>query len=159
MLAAMQMLLILIMSWLTINFGLPAAGEPPRVAFASQKEMAQVRHDRLARSGPGRALIAAGQTQPPDSYGNVHAVYDAPNRTIYLPEGWSADSPADVSLLVHEMAHHLQHSGQTIFACPAERERQAYEAQARWLELYGTSLSDEFGIDAATVLALSVCTH
>lgn len=146
----MQMLLAVLMAWLVAATGLPPAEQPPRVAFASAEQMAAVRHDRLAPGGSGRA---------PVSFSAVHAIYDDQSKTIYLPSGWSAASPADVSLLVHELTHHLQHSADQKFACAAARERQAYKAQARWLELFGTSLSDEFGIDAATVLALSVCTH
>ena len=35
----------------------------------------------------------------------VHAIYDDGSRTIYLPEDWTGATPAEVSLLVHEMVH------------------------------------------------------
>src|SRR3546814_1690498 len=73
-------------------------------------------------------------------------MYDEPSRTIYLPEGWAADSPIDVSMLVHELVHHLQHAGGLEYDCPEAQDRHAYQAQERWLNLFDTSLSDEFGI-------------
>ena len=45
------------------------------------------------------------------------------------------------------------------FACPGERETLAYRAQDAWLGLFGESLESAFGIDAATVLVATVCTH
>lgn len=146
----MQELLTLIASWLVIIFGLPASDEFPRVVLASPAQMAEVRHNRLEAAAPDSA---------PDSFQDVYAMYDEQGGTIYLPAEWTVDSPADVSILVHELVHHLQHAGETTFACPQARERLAYQAQARWLELFDTSLSDEFGIDATTILVRTTCVY
>ena len=81
------------------------------------------------------------------------------SKTIYLPEGWTAASPAHVSVLVYELVHHQQNAGGMKFDCPQEREAPAYRAQARWLELFGKTLADEFEIDAMTVLVRSRCMH
>ena len=40
------------------------------------------------------------------------AVYDDATRTIYLAEGWSGATRAELSVLVHEMVHHLQSRAQ-----------------------------------------------
>ena len=88
-----------------------------------------------------------------------HALYDDLDRTIYLPDDWTAASPAQVSLLVHELVHHLQNVGALRHDCAAERERVAYQAQARWLELVGTSLEEAFGIDPMTLLVRTSCMH
>jgi len=155
----MQELLTVIASWLVITFGLPASDEFPRVVFASPAKMAEVRYDRLEAAASASAGVESGQPVAPDSFQDVHAMYDEQGGTIYLPAAWAVDSPADVSVLVHELVHYLQHSGETKFACPQARERLAYQAQARWLELFGTSLSDEFGIDATTILVRTTCVY
>ncbi len=45
------------------------------------------------------------------------------------------------------------------FACPGEREALAYHAQDAWLGLFGESLESAFGINDATLLVSTVCTH
>src|SRR3546814_8658173 len=148
----MQALLSFILSWLVINSGLPASEDRPRVEFVSLSKMADVRYHRLLSASPNHAVIDTGRSTPPASFQDVHAMYDEASRTIYLPEGWAADSPIDVSLLVHELVHHLQHAGGLEYDCPEARERPAYQAQERCLNLFGTSLSDEFGLDAMTTI-------
>lgn len=153
----MQLLLAVIMTWLALNFGLPLTDEHPRVEFATEAEMAQVRSSRLG-SDPSHHLAAVGEgTAQPEVGHGAHAIYDGRTQTIYLPEGWTASSPAHVSLLVHEMVHHLQNAGGLKYDCPEAREKPAYQAQARWLELFGTNLTDAFEIDAMTILLRSNC--
>jgi len=153
----MQELLSLILSWLVINTGLPAAGQPPAVEIVSTSKMAEIRYQRLQSSRPEQADFVAGDATPPDSFRDVHAIYDAPGGTVYLSEGWRADSPVDVSILVHELVHHLQRDAGLDYACPAAREKPAYEAQERWLSLFETSLVEAFELDAMTLLLRTRC--
>jgi hypothetical protein len=62
-----------------------------------------------------------------------------------------------MSVLVHEVVHHLQHAGKLPFACPQEREQLAYRAQERWLQRFDLSLASEFGTDGFTLLVRSNC--
>ena len=94
-----------------------------------------------------------------DTGRGVVAMYNDRTQTIYLPEGWTSGSPADQSILVHEMVHHLQLQAQLKYGCPEEREKLAYEAQGKWLALFGRSLGEEFGLDPFTVLAKTLCGH
>jgi hypothetical protein len=87
----------------------------------------------------------------------VEAVYDDNKRTIYLPEDWQGDTPAEVSVLVHELVHHLQNGAGLKFQCPQERERTAFDAQIRWLEIFGKTLEEELGIDAFDTLVRTTC--
>lgn len=105
---------------------------------------------------PGVPRIA-GQGGGAADGGALHAVYDNPSRTIYLPEDWSTDSPAGLSVLVHEMVNHLQNVAGLAYPCAAARERPAYRAQARWLGLFGTTLEAEFGVDPMTLLVRTTC--
>jgi hypothetical protein len=87
----------------------------------------------------------------------VVAVYDARRNRILLPHGWNGQSPAELSVVVHEMVHHLQNKAGTKFACPAEREEMAYAAQEKWLGLFGTNLEREFEIDTFTLKMSTTC--
>lgn len=144
----MQELLTVIVTWLSLNFGLPASYDHPRVELASPAQMAALRESRLAE-GAGAAPAEAGEA--------VFAVYDDAGRTIYLPEGWTGATPADSALLVHEMVHHLQHLAGLTFACAGEREKDAYRAQRAWLALFGRTLEEEFGLDPLTILVRTSC--
>ena len=52
----------------------------------------------------------------------VVAVYHDATRTIFLSDAWTGASPADLSVLVHEMVHHLQNLAGLRYECPAARE-------------------------------------
>jgi len=62
----------------------------------------------------------------------VVADYDDATNKVNLPKGWTADTPAELSVLVHEMVHHLTEPRKA-----REREKLADEAQERWLRLFG----------------------
>lgn len=153
----MEPLLATIVLWLSINFGLPASHEHPRVEFAPPAKMAEVRYSRLAALRPDRFASEAGRSAPPEIGRDIYAIYDNLTRTIYLLERWSSTSPADVSLLVHEMVHHLQNVGGQTFMCSQEREKDAYKAQRAWLALFNRTLEQEFEIDSMTVLVRTNC--
>jgi hypothetical protein len=46
-------------------------------------------------------------------------------KTIYLPKNWTGSTPAELSVLVHEMVHHLQGATKTKYECPQAREQLA----------------------------------
>ena len=155
----MQALLTVIVTWLSINAGLPAIYEHPRVEFVSAAKMAEVRYSRLASIRPDRVAAEAGRSAPAEVGHDVHAIYDDLSRTIYLPVGWTFASPADVSVLVHELVHHLQNVSALKYDCTEAREKPAYRAQRAWLELFGKTLTDEFKLDPMTVLVRTNCFH
>jgi hypothetical protein len=148
-------ILATVSAWLSANFGLPAAGDLPQVQFASAARIAALRYRHIL---PGRT-----QDGPTDNSAmlgadrDIVAVYDSAAQTIYLPEDWNASSPTDMSVLVHEMVHHLQNRGQLKYNCPEEREKLAYAAQEKWLALTGHSLVKDFDIDGFTLLAKTLC--
>ncbi len=129
-------LLDTIMLWLVANFELDATRELPTLAQLSDAEMVAMRYGEDAEVRPGEIV----------------ALYDDAGRMILLSESWTGDTPAELSVLVHEMVHHLQSASGARFACPAEREVVAYRAQDAWLGLFGESLESAFGIDRATLL-------
>lgn len=155
----MQALLMVIATWLSVNFDLPAFHDHPRAEFASAAKMAAVRYSRLGPMQPDRAAAETGRSAPPDVEQDVYAIYDDISRTIYLREGWTGATPTEVSVLVHELVHHLQNAAGMKFSCPQEREKDAYKAQRAWLGLFGRTLKQEFEIDSFTVLVRTNCLH
>lgn len=155
----MQALLTVLVTWLSVNLGLPAIYEHPRIEIVPPARMAEVRYSRLGARLPDRVAAEAGRLASPEVGHDVFAIYDDLSRTIYLPENWSGKTPAEISLLVHELVHHLQNVGGLKYDCAAAREKPAYRAQASWLELFGKNLADEFDLDPMTVLVRTNCTH
>lgn len=155
----MQVLLTVLVTWLSINFDLPAIHEHPRMEMVPPARMAEVRYSRLQTLQPDRVAAEAGRLASHEVGHDVFAIYDDVSRTIYLPENWTGKTPGEVSLLAHELVHHLQNVGGLKFDCAAAREKTAYRAQARWLELFGKNLADEFDLDPMTVLVRTNCTH
>jgi hypothetical protein len=150
-----QTLLTIVVTWLSISFGLPATDDHPRVEIVPHAKIAALRHGGLVS-----ATHVATVSNPAGVSGqDLVAVYDDTRRTIYLPEGWTGETPAEVSVLVHEMVHHLQNLAGLKYDCPQAREKLAYEAQNRWLKLFGEDLETAFEIDGMTLLVRTRCFH
>jgi hypothetical protein len=142
-------LLATITDWLVDSFALPAAAHP-RIAFVPPTRIAAFRYRGFTPiASDDRAMLDTGR--------ETMAVYDDATRTIYLPERWSGANPVELSVLVHELVHHLQNVAQLTHECPQEREKLAYVAQDRWLGLFNLTLADEFEIDPFTLLVRTKC--
>jgi hypothetical protein len=144
-----------ITAWLRTATDLPPASTPPRIAFVSPEAIAAMRYRGLAGGPRPRATDrgeASGSAMP-----EVVAVYEDETRTVYLPVGWTGETPAEVSVLVHEVVHHLQNLASSPHECPQAREKAAYDAQGRWLARFGRSLQTEFEIDPMTLLVRTSC--
>lgn len=147
----MNAFLTAVVLWLSANFDLPAATEHPRVELVPAAAIASLRYKGLA----GWQMQAphtgqAGQRE-------VVSVYDDRTKSIYLREDWTGGTPAELSVLVHEMVHHLQNVGKLKFECPQQREEAAYKAQDKWLKLFGRDLETEFELDGFTLLVSTQC--
>jgi hypothetical protein len=145
-----------IATWISQHFGLPNTSDLPRLEFVAPEQLLALRYRGLLLQGP----------QPPElqqkmlgAARDLVAVYNEDTRTIYLSEIWRGELPAEVSILVHEMVHHLQNQAQLKFECLQEREEMAYKAQDRWLGQSGLSLATEFGIDPFTRLVRTRCVN
>jgi hypothetical protein len=149
-------LLVTITNWLTINSDLPRASDHPRIELVPAADLHRLRYKALL---PLRSQAIGGEhsTPLPQVQREVVAVYDDRSRTIYLPSGWTGESPAEQSILVHEMVHHLQNVAGLRYDCGGAREKPAYLAQRKWLENHGLDLEQEFEVDMMTIVALSAC--
>jgi hypothetical protein len=152
-----QPLLAMIETWLAFQFDLPSSERHPRIELAPPAKIAALRYQGFfPTSGTERAPNGRPAALPD---GDVVAVYSDATQTIYLAEGWTGTTPAELSVLVHEMVHHLQNAGGLKYQCPQEREKLAYMAQDRWLSLFGHSLERDFELDGVSLLLRTTCLH
>jgi hypothetical protein len=135
--------LIAIATWLSRNFDVPLIAELPTIEFLAPEAIG------LLKYGGNEGAHAAAA--------DVVAVYLDRTRTIYLPAGWTGGSPTELSILVHEMVHHVQNVGGLKFGCAEEREKLAYHAQREWLSLFDRDLFSDFNIDPFTLLVRTQC--
>src|SRR5262249_36653621 len=118
-------------TWVSSQLDLPAMHEHPTIEFASPAKIASLRFTGLLPD-PG---AQAPNDRAASAQHDTIAIYRDPTRTIYLPEGWTGGTPAELSVLIHEVVHHFQNVLRLKYECPQEREKLAYTAQDRLLAL------------------------
>jgi hypothetical protein len=119
----MAALSVAIGSWISARFGLPAMYRPPRVAYVSAAEIENRQ--------------SVGELETATIMENA-AVYDRRGRTIYLPEGWNGETPAELALFVGQMVHHLRNEAGLSYQCAPEGDAFRLAVQRRWLSLFGS---------------------
>ena len=142
-------------TWIAAEFNLPAIREHPRLKLVSPAKIAALRF-KVLLSNP-KTGIAANDHETSPAQGDTVALYHDATQSIYLPEGWSGSTPAELSVLVHEMVHHFQNVLALKYECPQEREKLAFLAQERWLGLSGHSLASDFDLDPFSLLVKTRC--
>jgi len=146
-------LLKAVAAWIVQRFGLPPAARLPAVQLTSSERITVLHHTAMASDdAQDAARVPPGQRE-------VVAVYDPLTATIHLPLHWTGKTPAELSMLVHEMVHHLQSSARLRFECDAAREELAYTVQDEWLRLFGRDLATDFDIDPFTLLVSVRCIY
>lgn len=134
--------------WLSARLDLPRPESLPRLALASPQDLVTRRYGPLVTTSAD-----IGSTATLD----IVALYDDHERTIFVAPAWAPAGLAGLSVLIHEMVHHMQNMAGMKYACAEEREREAFAAQADWLAMFGTDLATEFGIDPLTLLVRTKC--
>lgn len=127
--------------WVTVTTGMPAAPEPPAIRFMPADEIAEAHY--------GRPLSVQND--------DVMAAYDEATATIMLRTEWKGHDVADLSVLVHELVHHLQHASGTTFLCAEEQEALPYAVQEKYLGQFNENLESVFGIDKLTLKLKTTC--
>jgi hypothetical protein len=150
-------LLTAIVAWLSSNYDLPSIYDPPVIEFVPPTMMATLRHRDVASDIWSGAQASFGDVEAFRSSSTIVAIYDDADRAIYLPKTWTGDTPTELSVLVHEMVHHLQNVAAMRFACLEAREKLAYAAQRDFLELFGRDLFTDFETDPFTLLVRTEC--
>jgi hypothetical protein len=139
-------------AWLSFSFELPAISQLPSLRFAAPEDMAALRHRGVASDHS----VTIGATVLSEA-ADLLALYDDESRVIYLRDDWRGDTAAALSIVVHEMVHHVQNQAGLRFECYEAREKQAFAAQEQWLALFGKNLDSEFGLDPLTLLVRTNC--
>jgi len=137
----MNELLSAIVVWLSANFALAPNPELPSLHILPAARISQAMHEGSHMLG-GQEVIA---------------FYDDATKTIFLSDSWAARSPTDLSVLVHEVVHHLQNVNGLQYPCPASREKVAYAAQDAWLNMFERNLMDEYDLDPMTLKLTTEC--
>jgi hypothetical protein len=146
-------LLAAVATWISREFDLPPIDRLPQIVLVSPDRISAMRYQRILpgpAAAPPPTMTAERQTV---------ALYSDAAHTIYLPRGWKGDTPAESSVLVHEVVHHFQNVLGIGYECPQAREKLAYLAQSRWLAQFARSLEQDFDIDPLTLLVTTKCFH
>lgn len=144
--AISQDLVAAIATWLSVQFSLPPVQQHPVIKLVPAKEIVTLRYN---------SITVAGRSA--EDHNDTLAVYHDPTQTIYLGQDWTGGTPAEQSILVHEMVHHYQNMLGIKYECGQEREQLAYRAQDRWLGLFGHDLATDFDLDAFSLLVKTKC--
>ena len=151
-----ETLLTAIVTWLSTNFELPAFHDHPGVEFVSTAKLVNMRYKGFL-SEESHEISDNEPAAQAAQHREVVAVYNDSTKTIFLAEVWTGTTPAELSVLVHEMVHHLQNLGKLKYECPAAREKLADQAQDQWLKQFGQDLETAFEVDMFTLLVTSSC--
>jgi hypothetical protein len=149
--AIRQDLVAAIGSWLSVQFSLPPIEYQPVIKLVPAQTIVTVRYPLLAHRGP------SNDYSTPLSRQDTVAVYNDTTQTIYLAEDWNGSTPAEQSILVHEMVHHFQNMLGLRYECGQAREELAYRAQESWLGLFGHDLATDFELDPFSLLVKTKC--
>ena len=139
-------------TWLSAQLSLPTVEHQPVIKLVPPEEIVALRYNTVVSSGR-----SAEDYKKTTAHYDTVAVYHDSTQTIYLPKDWNGGTPAEQSILVHEMVHHFQNMLGLRYECGQAREELAYRAQDRWLGLFGHDLATDFELDAFSLLVKTKC--
>jgi hypothetical protein len=126
--------------WVATELDLPMPSSMPRIVFSSPRRMVELRYGMAAREDL-----------------RVIALYHARTQRLFLDDSWTGATPVELSILVHEIVHHVEAQAGVQFYCYGHRERSAYALQERWLAQFGVDMLDAFDMTRAGVERSSSC--
>ncbi len=139
----MKTLIAILILLASFETGLPAPKNAPTVEFASAQELICMVYGVNPCSKEGIENLA-----------EIEATYNL--GVVWLRDGWSAKSIRDISTLYHEIIHHMQDKDD--YDCVGEMEKQAYDAQVKFLTDLG--VEDPLAlmeVNELVVLLLTMC--
>jgi hypothetical protein len=154
----MDTTVIAFIAWIVTKTGF-AKPEPPRIMLLPRPEFNEIWYGARygAAEAQKRVPLYRGANEGNET-ANLQAYYIPATGTIYFPDTWWPRGSRNLSMLLHELVHHVQRFNGVRPSCPAELERQAYELQAAWLREQGIANPYEaIGTDEFTVLTLTAC--
>lgn len=139
----MKSLMIALMMWIGANSTLPFTTEVPDIERVSAEQM--------------HYMALPGTSYDPASTQQILALYLDTGEVLYLQDGWAPDNPRDVSILVHELVHHMQAVAGRKYRCRGEQEKEAYDVQERFLASIGRKIEDVIEIDRLFLFFVTTC--
>ena len=127
-------LVIDLLGWIAASTNYDTSSEPPEITFSQIGDT--IPYDS------GTAVISD----------TLHGAYDPLNSRIILVRPWDVADPRDLSVLLHELVHHVQLTNRS-YECPQAPEWEAYKLQAAYLTENG--IASEF--DWLQIYFLSKC--
>lgn len=140
----MDQLMIALMVWISAASDLPAAPQAPSVEFNTPQELHELNF-------PGTAYRA--ESGAPQAV----ALYDLDGAVVHLPDGWQVSDPVDLSILVHELVHHMQASAGLEYQCRGAMEKVAYDTQIAFLESMGLDMFEVMEINELFYRIITSC--
>jgi len=144
----MEQLLRALMVWASAQTGLPMTDELPEIRITNRCEIERIFYSDMSKSCEDTAL-------------RIQAIYDPRVARMLLPETWSEKNIYDISMLVHEVVHHLQakngQTPETVGCTGRDIEKPAYDAQIAWLEAAGLDAFETMGINGLAYRLLTIC--
>ncbi len=103
-------LLTAVVTWISANFELPPNYNHPSIKLVPAVEITFLRYKAFTLAEQRELLSLQIEGTAHSTRREAVAVYDDLTKTIFLPHSWKGETPADLSVLVHEMVHHLQNN-------------------------------------------------
>ena len=140
----MEQLMFALMAWIGAATGLPPAEDLPRLVFNTPQELQMLHY-------PGATY------REDDGAPQAVALYNLEEGIIHLAQGWDVRDPVDLSVLVHELVHHMQASADVGYPCRGAMEKVAYDAQIDFLASMDIDLFEAMEINRLFYTILTSC--
>ena len=114
----MDVLILAFLTWISAHTGLPSVDTVPEIAFSTPGEIESLNASDMEYRSDGDATRTV-------------ALYDLEHRVIHLPAGWSERDPVALSVLLHELVHHVQVVSGQEYACRGAMEKVALRCADR----------------------------
>ena len=138
----MEALRLALMVWISGVTGLLVPAELPQVVYASDEQLCEV---------------YTGKDCPADASTTIVALYHRVKHTMYLPDEFDVGHPYYISVLVHELTHHMQSCSDRQYPCVGAIEREAYAAGFKWLESMGLDALAVSKLDMLSLIHYTSC--
>lgn len=139
----MPELMMSLMIWIATVTALPVPNAVPEIERLDGRQMWDMLHTDIPYESRGSS--------------DVIAIYNLEKRIMHLRHDWAPKGHKNLSVLVHELVHHMQSEAGKKFACRGEMEREAYEVQIAYLDKYGLKIEELFQINAMFLMAVTSC--
>jgi hypothetical protein len=139
------------MLWISQVWGVEMPNEHPVIEYGTAQELACI-----FQTAKKDCDLPFDPASP-----GVKATYNTQTHVIHLLDDIDLSDPDQISILVHELSHHVQTANGMKYVCVGELERAAYMIQMQWLEEQGieswAAMERITGLDAFSIFLITRC--